>query len=130
MNEGTSSTVRIGHAPAAAPLGVIVAAGFCVLSAAAGFLSGVTSMVGVLFLGLLKLSTLLAVLGIFVVPLACGLFAAVMGHIARRDMNGIGPRGFGQGAALAGLVLGYIDMLWPVVGVCGIAAFLLWMGME
>ena len=65
-------------------------------------------------------AVILGVAGIFVCPLICSVLALVFGYKARAEIDGSGGRLGGRGAAIAGIVLGWIG-----VGFCVVIALLI-----
>jgi hypothetical protein len=67
------------------------------------------------------------VLAYFFLPLIGAIIAVVAGHMARKEISNSGGQIGGGGMALAGLILGYVQLALLFLG-CVLFAFLLIIG--
>ncbi|MBO0702076.1 MAG: DUF4190 domain-containing protein [Candidatus Dormibacteraeota bacterium] len=65
--------------------------------------------------GMAVASLVLSLVGWTMVPVLASILAVIFGHVARRQMESTGQRGGGM--AVAGLVLGYINLALWLIGI-------------
>lgn len=58
----------------------------------------------------------------FIAPLIGAIIAIISGHIARRDVRASNGSLTGDGLAVAGLVLGYGNLILSALGICLVVA--------
>ena len=68
-------------------------------------------------------SLVLGILSWILLPFIASLGAVITGHMARRELRASGGRLTGEGLALAGLILGYLN-LFVAIGACALFALL------
>jgi hypothetical protein len=66
------------------------------------------------------------ILGWFLIPIIGAIIAIITGHMAKNEIRSSGGRLSGDGMATAGLILGYVQVVLTVLGLCGFAA--IWFG--
>lgn len=71
------------------------------------------------------ISLVAGILSWVALPLIGALVAVICGHLARREIRTSGGRLTGQGLALAGLILGYIQLVLAALAVCLLMVFAL-----
>lgn len=69
------------------------------------------------------ISLVAGILSWVALPLIGALVAVICGHIARKEIRESGGRLAGQGLALAGLILGYANLAFMVLGICLLMVF-------
>jgi hypothetical protein len=62
---------------------------------------------------------------LFFIPLVGGLAAVICGHLARREIRAAGGRLSGEGMALVGLILGYINLGLTALSACVLIGYFL-----
>jgi hypothetical protein len=70
-----------------------------------------------------QLSLIFGIVGWVLVPILGPIGAVICGHMARNEIRQSGGRIGGEGMALAGLVLGYAQLIPVVLGVCALISF-------
>lgn len=60
----------------------------------------------------------------FLLPLIGAVIAVITGHMARREIRESMGAMTGDGMALVGLILGYLQLGLTVIGICGIIVLL------
>lgn len=75
--------------------------------------------------GAATLSLILGIIGWTVMPLLGALGAVIAGHIARREIRAAGGQLGGNGLATAGLILGYLQLVPLVIGLCLFMLFMI-----
>lgn len=63
-------------------------------------------------------SLISAIVGWLLLPIIGALVAVITGHIARREILASGGRLSGNGLALTGLILGYLQLVLGAIGLC------------
>ncbi len=63
-------------------------------------------------------SLVMGIVAWFVIPLIGAVGAVIAGHMARREIRNSGGQVGGNGLAVAGLILGYAQLVLLVVGIC------------
>src|SRR5687767_9091346 len=75
-----------------------------------------------------------AILGFTFFPVVGGIVALITGYMARNETRSIPPRASGDGMATAGIIMGWIQIGLLVIGICCVAASLLfglgWFGIS
>lgn len=83
---------------------------------------------------LATISLVAAVLGFTAVPIVGGIVALITGYMARSETRSVPPKASGDGMATAGIVMGWIQVGLLIVGVCCVAASLIfglsWFGIS
>ncbi|KAA3643017.1 MAG: DUF4190 domain-containing protein [Chloroflexi bacterium] len=73
----------------------------------------------------LAVISLIAGIGSWVIfPAVGAIVAIILGHMARREINESAGALSGDGMALAGLLLGYANLVFTVLIICVVLAFL------
>ncbi len=75
--------------------------------------------------GAATLSLILGIIAWTVLPIVGALGAVIAGHIARREIRTAGGQLGGNGLAMAGLILGYLQLVPLVIGVCLFILFMM-----
>lgn len=68
-------------------------------------------------------SLILGIVAWFALPLIGAIGAVICGHIARNEIRQSGGRIGGDGMALAGLILGYLQISLVALAICGMVGF-------
>ncbi|MCG8350716.1 MAG: DUF4190 domain-containing protein [Chloroflexales bacterium] len=71
-----------------------------------------------------QLSLIFGIVGWVLVPILGPIGAVICGHMARNEIRRSDGRIGGEGLAIAGLVLGYAQLIIVVLGICTMIAFL------
>ncbi len=75
--------------------------------------------------GAATLSLILGIIAWTVMPVLGALGAVIAGHIARREIRAAGGQLGGNGLAIAGLILGYLQLVPLVIGICLFMLFMI-----
>jgi len=73
-------------------------------------------------------SLIAAILGFTLLPVIGTIVALVTGYAARQETRAIPPRASGDGLATAGIVMGWIQVVLAVVGLCCAIAYFSFFG--
>lgn len=68
-------------------------------------------------------SVIAGVLGFSAVPVIGGIVALITGYLARKDTKASPPTASGDGLALAGIIMGWIQVALAVVSICCFVAY-------
>jgi hypothetical protein len=70
-------------------------------------------------------SVIAGVIGFSAMPIIGGIVALITGYMARKETKATPPTASGDGLALAGIIMGWIQLGLAVVGICFfVAAFI------
>jgi len=68
-------------------------------------------------------SLVAAILGFSALPLIGGVVALVTGYAARKETRSTPPTATGDGLATAGIVMGWLQLVLAVIGICCFVAY-------
>jgi hypothetical protein len=68
-------------------------------------------------------SAVAGVLGFSAMPVIGGIVALITGYLARKETKAVPPTASGDGLALAGIIMGWIQVGLAVVSICCFAAY-------
>lgn len=68
-------------------------------------------------------SVIAGVLGFSAVPVIGGIVALITGYLARKETKATPPTASGDGLAVAGIIMGWIQVALVVVSICCFAAY-------
>jgi hypothetical protein len=68
-------------------------------------------------------SVIAGVLGFSAVPVVGGIVALITGYLARKDTKASPPTASGDGLAVAGIIMGWIQVGLAVLSICCFAAY-------
>jgi hypothetical protein len=68
-------------------------------------------------------SVIAGVLGFSAVPVIGGIVALITGYLARKDTKASPPTASGDGLAVAGIIMGWIQVGLAVISICCFAAY-------
>ena len=71
------------------------------------------------------ISMIAGILGFTALPILGGIIALFTGYAARKETRAVPPKFSGDGLATAGIIMGWIQVVLTVVGVCCFAAYFL-----
>jgi hypothetical protein len=67
------------------------------------------------------------ILGFILLPILASIVALITGYLARQETHAVPPRSSGDGMAVAGIVMGWIQIGLAGIGVCGLILSPFWM---
>jgi hypothetical protein len=73
-------------------------------------------------------SLVAGILGFTVLPMVASIVALITGYMARGETRSVPPRASGDGMATAGIIMGYIQIVLGVIGICCFLAYFLFVG--
>ena len=68
-------------------------------------------------------SLVAAILGFSALPLIGGVVALITGYAARKENRSTPPTATGDGLATAGIVMGWLQLVLAVIGICCFVAY-------
>jgi hypothetical protein len=68
------------------------------------------------------ISVIAGIIGFSAMPIIGGIVALITGYMARKETKASPPTASGDGLALAGIIMGWIQVALTVVGICFFAA--------
>jgi len=68
-------------------------------------------------------SLVAAILGFSALPLIGGVVALITGYAARKETRSTPPTATGDGLATAGIVMGWLQLVLAVIGICCFVAY-------
>ena len=68
-------------------------------------------------------SLIAGILGFVGFPIIGSIVAILMGYAARKETRSIPPKAAGDGMATAGIIMGWIQLVLAVVGICCFIAY-------
>ena len=69
------------------------------------------------------ISVIAGILGFSAMPVIGGIVALITGYMARKETKATPPTASGDGLALAGIIMGWIQAVLAVVSICCFAAY-------
>ena len=76
---------------------------------------------------LAMVSLIAGILGFTAVPILGGIVALFTGYAARKETRAEPPNFSGDGLATAGIIMGWIQVVLTVVGICCVGAYFVFM---